>query len=90
MKIDKGGYPVNIVEPTHAMEKANKQVDVVVESITENMLAGVVEAKYESLKDEISEIVDEYTGWRIMEVVKKYFPPDVEYAQQLTDLKEAK
>ena len=65
----------------------SKEVDAVVEAITENMLAGVVSAKYESLEGDIAVLVGEYDARRVMNVVREYFPPDVEYAQQLADLK---
>lgn len=78
---------MSLLKPIEDGGTMSKQVDAIMESISENMLAGVVEAKYESLKEEINKIVDVYTGWRIMEVVKKYFPKEVEYVQQLADLK---
>ena len=65
----------------------SKVVDSLIEKVTENMLAGAVEAKYESLEGDIAEIVGGFKASVIMDIVKRYWPPEFEYTSQLADLK---
>lgn len=71
---------------TESEDEMSKEVDAVVEAITENMLAGVVEGKYESLEEDIAKILGVLEAYQAMKLVKRYFPPEVEYAAQLADL----
>ena len=64
----------------------SKEADAVVGSITENMLAGVVESKYQSLEEEIAKIVGVLDAAWVMKKVKQYFPPEVEHVEQVADL----
>lgn len=59
-------------------------IDGVVNSIAWGMAAGAVEAKYESFEEDLAGIggVDIYNIWRIMELVKRYFPAEDELKRQ--------
>lgn len=61
-------------------------VDRIVNTITEQMLIGVVQAKYESLEIEMTAAIGKDCAAQAMELVKHYFPVKLEYESQLKDL----
>ena len=65
----------------------SKAVDRIVDDMAEKMLSSVVSAKYESLEGDIAKVIGQLDAAWVMKKVKRYFPPEIEYAQQLADLK---
>lgn len=63
-------------------------VDEVVQDIAGNMLAGVIECKYDSFMGDISRYVVPGQSLKLEAILKKYWPLEREFAQQLAEIKE--